>query len=52
MTRISSGSFGLGAPTGIKMAFYAVPLIPAVVGVVLIALGIFIIVEFKNRDGE
>ncbi len=45
-----SESMGMGFPSGIKMAFYAVPVIPAVVGLVLIAVGVWVVVKYKNRD--
>ncbi len=41
---------GLGFPSGIKMAFYVVPALPAVVGLVLIAVGVWVVVKFKNKD--
>ena len=46
----SIGSMGLGIPSGIKLAFYVVPALPAVVGLFLIAVGVWVVVKYKNKD--
>lgn len=40
----------MGVPAGIKMAFYAIVSVPAIIGVALICLGIYIVVKYKNKD--
>lgn len=49
---LSMVSTDLGFPAGIQAAFYAIPLIPAVVGLALIVTGIYIIVKYKHNDEE
>lgn len=36
-------------PTGIQMAFYAIPILPAIVGLCLIAAGIWVVVKYRPK---
>lgn len=42
---------GLGFPSQIQNIFYAIAALPAILGVVLLAAGIYIVVKYRH-DGD
>ncbi len=48
----AGGTLFQGFPVGFQLAFYAIPAVVAIVGVALIAAGIYVICKFKNRDED